>query len=116
LNLKDKKMNSMTHKKMVPDIQVFFTNNKNKTWFLAITTEYPKFKFVKMNRTSKGYSFNDVLKINNVVATISMGYHLDYMSSEELRAIDEYLEENYLAKNIYNEAVKNTFTADDIPF
>jgi hypothetical protein len=103
---------SPTKQREYPHYQVLFTNNKAKTWYIAVEDEYPKTTLYKMKRTAKGYDFKKVFKIFGVTSIISSGYHHDYMSGEEVNAIEKFIVNTYLDWK----TVKEFNVADDIPF
>jgi len=108
---------SKTIKKILPDVQIFFTDNKNKVFYIGVIETYPEVrKMIKVSRTSKGYDYKQVDKMHNISFTCCLGYHHDYISHDEYHAIEKYLNDNYLAKKLIEQVFEKSFNSDDIPF
>lgn len=108
---------AITSKKVLPDIQLFTTDNKARTFYFSIIENYPESsRIIKVTRTSHGYDLKEVSRMTNVNVAICLGYHYDYLSLEEINVIEEYLNNNYLAKNLVKDLFDRNFNRDDIPF
>lgn len=102
-------MNKPTLKQQYPDVQVFFTPYSPENFYISVIDGKSPLQqnFIKFKANKLGvYTYKKVKFMQNIEASCQIGYHYDYMGLPEIRAILDYLEENYTPDNLvalYNE-------------